>query len=234
MRFRGGRDTQREGCQADGAVRVGFDEHASFYMDAYRSYQTAMALLRECPPESEVDLANQRAKLFTHRVRARWALAVRGAESVPFAVEMLKGFDLEEREDGRGILSRIGDDDRVIDTLNVALSHASSREEFESLTVALGATGNLKATPVLIRILRHPDTDESTRSAAMMSIGRIAKRRFDHALDPQAALQGWLDANGYRSLVVYGRADLQTADESSAPEQPAAELFDDTQIELSS
>jgi hypothetical protein len=234
MRLRGGRNTGGVGCQANHPVRSGFDEPASFYMDAYRSYQTALAHLRESPPESEVDLANQRARLHTHRVRARWALAVRGVESAAFAVEMLGGVELEEREDARGILSRIGEDDRVIDVLNQALARATTREEFEHLTVALGATGNLKATPVLIRILRHPETDESTRSAAMMSIGRIAKRRFDHAEDPQAALQGWLDANGYRSLVVYGRADLQAADEPTVTQQPAQELFDDTDIELSS
>lgn len=206
--FRGGRNGTRAGCRESGPLRTGFEQPASFYMDAYRSYQTAVAALLSSPPASDLELVNARAKLFEHRARARWALSARGVESVPYALEMLKSTDLEEREDARGILGRIGGDDRVIEALTDALEGATDSESVENLTIALGATGNLNATPVLVRILRHPETDEVIKSWAMESIGRIAQRRFDHSEDPNEAMQAWLETNGYRTLVAYTNAGI--------------------------
>jgi hypothetical protein len=203
IRFRGGKgEPHAARCNESGPLRTGVSYQASFYMDAYRAYQAAMASLGSGPPLKDMDLVAARAKLFEHRVRARWALAARGLESLPFALQMLRSADIDERDDARGILARMGSDDEVMDALLLELRQATEPGIFGEIIVAIGATGNTRAIPVLVAILRDPAVDQASKSATIRSLGKLAQRRFDQSEDPLAALNAWLDTNGYVSIPV--------------------------------
>jgi hypothetical protein len=203
IRFRGGKGEPRVArCNESGPLRSGFTYHASFYMDAYRAYQAAMASLNSGPPLKEMDLVAARAKLFEHRARARWALAARGLESLPFALQMLRSADIDERDDARGILARMGSDDEIVDALLFELRQASEPGVFAEIIVAIGATGNTRVIPVLVAILRDPAVDQPSKFAAIRSLGKLAQRRFDQSDDPLSALNAWLETNGYVSVPV--------------------------------
>jgi len=203
IRFRGAKgDLHPASCDESGAVRSGFSYPASFYMDAYHAYQSAMTALTANPALKEMDLTTARAKLFEHRARARWALATKGLEALPFALQMLHSSDMDERDDARGILCRMGTDDEVVDTLLDALRDTADPEILADLIVALGATANARAIPALVSILRNPAMIDFHKSAAIKSLGKLAQRRFDQTEDPFASLNAWLEANGYSSLPV--------------------------------
>jgi len=231
--FHGGRNDESAGCKESGPARSGFDYPASFYMDAYRSYQSAMAALLESPPANEIDRLKARSLLYEHRARARWALATRGVESIPFALEMLRSSEQDERDDARRLFNRMGEDEQVLGALIVALEKSEEPDEIESLTVALGATGNPKAAPSLVRVLRHPGIHDQTRSSAIKSLGRIAERRFDQADDPEGALNAWLQSSGHWSLVSYANADLRLDRTRVGGPLPAASSFT-TPMEMTS
>ncbi len=170
----------------------------SFYIDAYRSYQAAAAAVRSDPLRTEDEFSAARAQLRERRARATWALAHGGVESIPFALQMLRSVDVEERDDARGIFRQMGCRDQLVDSLIGSLSRTNDPEVLATITQALGEMRNSRAIPVLGSVLDSGLGDPRLRWLAVTSLGKLAQRRFDRSQDPEESARAWLHSNGYR------------------------------------
>lgn len=171
----------------------------SFYMDAYRSYQAAAATVKAGPLKTESERSAAWEHLRERRTRATWALANGEEESIPFALQMLRSSDSDERADARVIFRQMGCRDQLVDSLVASLCRQSDPAAVADMTVALGEMRNEKAVPILRSVLDSDFADAGTRWLAVSSLGKLAQRRFDRSDDPEQAARAWLDANGYRS-----------------------------------
>jgi hypothetical protein len=154
-----------------------FPYPSSFYMDAYRSYQSAAGTLRSQTRANGKEVAGVGDRLFEQRARAKWALVCRGIESVPYAVQMLRSSDPEEREDGRVILELIGGDDEVVRSLATLLDETTDADLAGNVVSLLGELKNAGAVPRLTAIVLDSASDVAVKQAAMRSLGILAQSR---------------------------------------------------------
>lgn len=137
---------------------------------------------------------------FHKRVRASWGLIARGADAMPFLMEMLHSDSAGSREDAAGALARIGTSSpEVVAALLAALRHAVTHEERDTILLGLGALRARAAVPALAEVLRDPAADEDTRHTAAEALGKVVRRRFDEQEDPVQAALAWLDAHPTRA-----------------------------------
>jgi hypothetical protein len=181
---------------------VRFTAPASFYLDAYRSYRATAASVDDAQSNAGLDPFGVVAQLPERKARVKLALASKGTEAIPFLLEMLRSADGEERDDARGVISLMGGDARVVDSLAESVASATDAETTTALALALGATENPLAIPWLARILGAPAVDSATAQAALTSISDLTSERFEDSTDPKAAALDWLQVNGYPSAPI--------------------------------
>jgi hypothetical protein len=137
---------------------------------------------------------------FHKRVRASWGLIARGADALPFLIEMLRSTTPESREDAAGALAWIGTSSPELASMLVdALRDAVRHEERDTILLALGELRAREAVPAVADVLRDPRADGDTRHAAAEALGKIVRRRFDRQPDPIQAALAWLDAHPPRA-----------------------------------
>jgi hypothetical protein len=178
-----------------GDLRFGFP--TSFYVDAYRSHRAAEAALDAAQRNGENGSVAVVAQLSERRARAKWAIASRGVDAIPFVVQMLGSHDPEESDDAREILALMGNEDRIVDSLISSIANATDADSANTLIIALGATANPRGIPYLARILSAPGIDLTIMRTTIESIGLLGNRRFDYSSDPVATAAKWLERNGY-------------------------------------
>jgi HEAT repeat protein len=178
-----------------------FKESAAFYNREYQEARSAIRALPATPwpkSQSEWDAVTALVSpIHERRVLATWGLIAAGAEGVPYALAMLRSRDPEEREDAAGILGALGRQDGVVAALTRAVEEETDVQAKDSAIAALGAMKNKEAIPVLAKIVRDVGADVDTRWTAMQALGKLARRRFDRADDPEASAVAWLDSHGY-------------------------------------
>jgi hypothetical protein len=139
---------------------------ASFYMAAYREYQISVAAINSQASMSDRERSSARIRLFEQRSRARWALAARGAESLPFAVQMLRSSDAVEREDGRALLGLVAKEENAPDILVGMLADSEDSELSCYLVTLLGEQPIVRTLSLLMAVVSDPDTAVGTKQAA--------------------------------------------------------------------
>jgi hypothetical protein len=184
-------------------------------LDAYRSYRATAASIEGVQSNAELDPFGVVAQLPERKARVKLAMASKGTEAIPFLLEMLRGADGEERDDARGVISLLGGDARVVDSLTKSVASATDAETTRALVVALGATENLLAIPCLARILGAPGVDGATAQAALTSVAALTNQRFGESTNPKAAALDWLRENGYRSAPFESRPHPAPASEKA-------------------
>jgi hypothetical protein len=200
------------GCgQAGPSSNHRFAFSASFYFDAYGSYRSSVRTSNTLSHDAETGTFDLRAQIPERRARVKLAIASKGSESLPFVLEMLRSTDSEESQDAKDVLSLMGGDTQVTDSLIDSIASATDLDTVTALVTALGATRNTRSVPYLARILRAPGIDEATLKAAVASLGQLINRQLGETDEPYVAALGWLAENGYESVPVV---------EASAPENP--------------
>jgi hypothetical protein len=149
--------------------------------------------------------ANDSTIAYGVRVHATWGLCYAGSAALPHALKMLKSRRADEREDAAGILAHVAKDEQLVPELLSAFDRAmeftneatrGEKEEMQaldSILAALGALKSKKAIPSLAKLLRNEDADGDSRWAAMESLSKIVRRRFDKEPEPITAAIAWLD-----------------------------------------
>jgi hypothetical protein len=132
-------------------------------MAAYREYQISVAAIDAQTSMSDRERSAARVRLFEQRSRARWALASRGAEALPFAVEMLASSDSEEREDGRALLGLVVNEDDAADFLVEMLAESDDPDLSRHLVRLLAEQP--RAIPLLTAVISNPETRPETKQA---------------------------------------------------------------------
>jgi hypothetical protein len=179
---------------------VRFAYPASFYLDAYRSYRATATAADAARQDPELESFAVLDQLPERKARVKLAIASKGADAIPFVLQMLRSSDREERDDARGVLALMGGDSRVVDSLISSIARATDSETVTALVVALGATESPRSIPCLARILAAPGLDAPMVQATVMSLVALTKRRFDQSDNPRAAAAHWLQLNGYMSV----------------------------------
>jgi hypothetical protein len=164
---------------------------------------------------AELDPFGVVAQLPERKARVKLAIASKGTEAIPFLLEMLRGADVEERDDARGVISLMGGDARVVYSLTESVAGATDAETTRALAVALGATENPLAIPCLARVLGAAGVDAATAQAALTSISALTNQRFEDSTNPKAAALDWLQENGYRSAPIESRPHPGPASEKA-------------------
>ena len=134
-----------------------------------------------------------RAMEFARRVHGTWGLIAQGAESIPYALAMLKSKDSDAREDGAAVLGEIGKNGDVVEELLSALASELDTQARDSIILALGRMKNRAAIPALAALIKDESTDGDTRWTAVESLGRIVRKRFLAQPEPVAAAVTWLN-----------------------------------------
>jgi hypothetical protein len=204
FKVRGMKKGRRSSAHAAAALHK-YPYPASFYMDAYRSYQMAAAAIESGCVMGEKERSTARVRLFEQRSRAKWALASHGAESLPFAVQMLFSFDPEERDDGRVILGLIGSDDDAVDQIASLMQGCEDPRMRQVLISLLGEKRNGRAVPHLTALLVDPSIDPETREATMSALGLLtpsgAESEGESASDVRVEMEDWIAGHrGSRTL----------------------------------
>jgi hypothetical protein len=135
-------------------------------MAAYREYQISVAAINSQASMSDRERSSARIRLFEQRSRARWALAARGAESLPFAVQMLRSSDAVEREDGRALLGLVAKEENAPDILVGMLADSEDSELSCYLVTLLGEQPIVRTLSLLKAVVSDPDTAVGTKQAA--------------------------------------------------------------------
>jgi HEAT repeat protein len=132
-------------------------------------------------------------------VNASWGLIARGAESIPFAIRLVRSKDRDEKEMGANVFCGFQMGERAPEVLQhviAALEHETDRLVIDSLIGALGHLRSRDAIPVLAKFIRNDQEDGDTRWEAAVSLGKIVHKRF--AKDGQNAIENamaWLNQN---------------------------------------
>jgi hypothetical protein len=134
-------------------------------MAAYREYQISAAAINSQTTMSDRQRSSARVRLFEQRSRARWALAARGAESLPFAVQMLRSSDSVEREDGHALLGLIVKEEDAADFLVGMLADSEDPELSCYLVTLLGEQPRVRTSMLLTAVVSDPDTTAETKQA---------------------------------------------------------------------
>ena len=135
------------------------------------------------------------AKLeFARLVHGSWGLIAKGADAIPYAVELLRSTEAQGREQGAAVLARVGKDE-VVSQLLTTLASEKDRQTMDGIVIALGAIRNRKAIPALAELIENEATDGDTRWTAVESLGQIVRRRFVDRPDPIKAALDWLMKN---------------------------------------
>ena len=159
-----------------------YNEPLSHYK---RQYEDAIAVLNAAQTGDATEAYRQ-------RVEATWGLIAKGADAIPFALEMLKSKYADAREDAGGILGELGGDETVVTDLLAQLERESDNQARDSIILALGQLRSRKAIPTLHAIISNTEEDGDTRCTAIESLGRIVRRRFLKQGDPEQAAKDWL------------------------------------------
>jgi HEAT repeat protein len=158
-----------------------YDEPASYYSDMH-----AQAMQDSRSREADSRLA------FARRVHGCWGLIARGAESIPFALEMLASANSDAREDGAAVLAAVGRDDAVVERLLNALATEPDIQARDSIIQALGGLRNRAALPALVALVENEATDGDTRWTAIEALGKVVRRRFLAQPEPTQAALDWI------------------------------------------
>jgi hypothetical protein len=153
-----------------------FPYPAAFYMTAYRSYQMSAAAVNSETSMSGRDFEAARVRLIEQRSRARWALASRGTESIPFAIRMLESSDSDEQDDGRVILGLVGRDDAAIDVMVEMLADSDDRHLRSCLVRVLTDQPNERALLRLTALVMDASTSTEMKNAAIKALGLLGRR----------------------------------------------------------
>jgi HEAT repeat protein len=174
---------------ADAPAYSQFTESAAIY---YERYMAAIAA-RKGVKSGDWDAS---ADVTTRRVMASWGLLARGAESLPFALQLIRSENVDAREQGAFLLGNMGKDPSTVDELLAMLDPERDDVVRDSVIISLGRMRSKRAIPTLARIMRDPDANFDTRWTAAESLGRIVRRRFGKVggslLDEAIA---WLEAH---------------------------------------
>jgi hypothetical protein len=142
-------------------------------MAAYREYQISVAAINSQASMSDRERSSARIRLFEQRSRARWALAARGAESLPFAVQMLRSSDSIESEDGRALLGLVVKEDDAADFLVGMLADSEDPELSCYLVTLLGDQPQVRTSSLLTAVVSDPDARAETKQAAKEALALL-------------------------------------------------------------
>ena len=134
---------------------------------------------------------------YRKRVDAIWGLIAKGAEALPYALQMLINDTPEAREDAGGILAELGKVEGVLEAILERIEQEHDQQALASLVLTVGAFRDSRAIPKLAALIRSPDTNGDTQWTAIESLGKIVKKRFLQQADPFALAKKWLLVHGY-------------------------------------
>ena len=134
-------------------------------------------------------------------VNAGWGLIAKGAEAVPFAIQLVRSKNRDHREAAADVFCGLRDPQRLPDILehvHATLEHETDQLVLDSLLGALGALRSRDSIPMLARYINDDSVDPDTRDNAACSLGLIVRKRFDKSErgTVRAACE-WLASNGY-------------------------------------
>lgn len=112
------------------------------------------------------------------RVHGTYGLIARGAESIPYALRLLRDVNPDAREDAATILKEVGPTPGSVDVLIAALSDERDEVALTAIIDALGATRSPRALELLQEWAARPDFDTDMRETLDRSIARL---RHEHA-----------------------------------------------------
>jgi hypothetical protein len=170
------------------------EHYIQVYEGAWKDHESAGKLRWSGEPD-DPNLATIKKLVdikFRKRVHATWGLIAKGSDAIPYALTMLNSAISDIREDGAGILGAVGREEGVVEALLQSLDTETDVTARDSVILALGELRNRKAIPLLAKFIRNPETDGDTQWGAMLSLGRIVRKRFEKKPDPLAAALEWL------------------------------------------
>jgi HEAT repeat protein len=171
----------------------GAPEYSQFTEPASAYYERYLSAIAAWKGVKDMDIASE---VWTNQVMAAWGLLARGAESLPFAMQLIRHQHEDAREQGAFILGYLGKDQAIVDQLLKMLDTEIDDVVRDSVIIALGQMRSKLAIATLAKILRDPNANFDTRWTAGESLGRIVHRRFGKAggsvLDEAIK---WLDAH---------------------------------------
>jgi len=181
--------------QGDEADMSAFQQPARAYYELYLECWKAM----DGGPRREQGREPDEAAVIEFRfayqlmVACDWALIARGAESVPFAMQMLASSDSDIREGGAGVLQGIGR--AGAETIDAAVSQLRVESDIQVRDVLIGALGamrNPRAIPVLAELVGDSELDDDSLHGAIEALGKVVRIRFLKREDPLAAALEWI------------------------------------------
>jgi hypothetical protein len=132
------------------------------------------------------------------RVHATWGLLTKRAESVPYLIELLSRGNSDAHEDAAYLLGELSKDEEVSQLLLSMLDSEENLVAKGAIVAAIGKLGSKAAVPKLAELITATDTDEVILEDAIVSLGRIARKRFTDSENPREQAMKWLVANGQK------------------------------------
>lgn len=173
-----------------------YTETAEFYynlaVDASRWFKKSF----KHATREEIDTGSSIA--YNRLVNASWGMIACGAESLPYAVTLSRSSHWDLNEVASNVWCGLQDPDRVDSVLRWVYSHldsSPSEPDLLALLEYLGYLRNKSAIAVLSPYLLDNSRTEAVRLTAAISLGRIARKRFERAATSSEAIQAaaaWL------------------------------------------
>jgi hypothetical protein len=173
-------------------------ESAKFYYDLIVESSTHFKDKPQAVTKTDLKMAGLAYNRFVH---ATWGLIARGADSVPYAIQLVRSSDRDHREAAANVLGGLRTPERlpeILQSVHLALQNEPDQEVLDSLLGVLGELRSQDSIPVLSRFLIDDSVDSDTRGIAAYSLGQIVRKRFNKTdNDPIQVACDWLKANGY-------------------------------------
>jgi hypothetical protein len=179
-----------------------YTESAKYYYDLIVA---SASYLKDATPgrsQAQIDADREMASIANNRiVNASWGLIARGSDAIPFAVQLLRSNDRDQREAAANVFAGLRQPERlasILPQIHRVLESERDRLVIDSLLSVLGTLRSRGSIPTIARFVLDEAEDPDTRDTAAASLGQIVRKTFHKPnTNPVRSACDWLADNGY-------------------------------------
>lgn len=145
-----------------------YTESLAYYQAMYGAFLASSA---QRLPKRDGDLA------WRQRVHGTYGLIARGAESIPYALRLLRDASPDAREDAATILREVGPAPAAADALLEALAGEADPVTLTAIIECLGTTRSRRALEALQNLSSRSSIDVDMRASLERSIARLRRKQ---------------------------------------------------------
>jgi hypothetical protein len=173
-----------------------YTESPTYY---YKLIDDCVKYFKDKPKGATKEDKNKALIAYRRMVHATWGLIARGAESLPYALQLSKSSNRDKNQAANSVWGWLRKEVRVytiIETLRLQLANEKELQKVVEIIECLGYLRNQKAIEIISPYLLNSSEDKEIQLKSAIAIGMIAHKRFDKTEKSDETIQlaiNWLE-----------------------------------------